>query len=206
MRRARHCPVTLARMLGRMLGLALGLALAASLALARPAAAQRAPDDGDADMSPQAGRALLIGASVHAGLFRCSQEACGLGTFAAGFDVHMGRMLTRSLGLVIDGWVLGHPAEGAGVVDTMVTLGPRVWFGPKLWLWGGVGLGHSCIESAAGEACELGLGLAAGIGYELAAADFFALDLLLRAGDVLESDTSGPTATALSAGLGFTWF
>jgi hypothetical protein len=195
MRRARHSSAVLGT--GSMLGLTLAV-----LAVAQPASAQRAHGEGDS--AP--GRTLLIGASLDAGLFRCSQDACGVATWAAGFDVHLGRMLHPRLGLVVDGWVMSHPAEGAGVVNIIATLGPRLWVSSKLWIWGGVGLGHSCIESMLGESCELGLGFAAGVGYEIATADFFALDLEFRAGDVLESEMSAPTATAMSVGLGFTWF
>jgi opacity protein-like surface antigen len=186
-----------------MLGLMVALVLA-TLAVARPATAQSAR--GDAHTDPAPGRTLLIGAGVGAGLFRCSQDACGLATWALGFDVHLGRMVHPRLGLVVDGWVTSHPAQGAGVVDAIATLGPRLWLSPTLWLWGGVGLGRSCIESMLGESCELGLGFAAGVGYEIATADFFALDLEFRAGDILESEMSAPTATVMSVGLGFTWF
>lgn len=163
---------------------------------------------------------LQLGFGFGGGDIDCTD--CDTGLDAFGADFHIGKMLNPNLSIGGQVWTMGHSEELDGIdatatlFHTIITANAQYWVLPRLWLRGGLGVAYASVSIESDlidiEAqSEAGLGLMAGVGYEVLTTRTFALDLEMQFGAGFYSNEDDPEASDVEArnisfGLGFTWF
>ena len=147
---------------------------------------------------------FLIGFSLGGGSFNC--DTCSDDSALSGFglDIHLGGMISPTVGVMFDGWGVAHPLEGGGnIVHVMDTAAVQAWISPQFWLKGGLGIGQLSISDDNGQRVaesETGFGGFAAAGFELYQGSTFALDIQGRIGSVKYDEVSVHMG-ALTVGL-----
>lgn len=190
----------------------LGLAVLAAPATAESTQWRR---DRDRDRDPRYTREVyrhgfLIGFSLGAGALEPDGcDDCGV---AAGGELHLGAMASRSVAVVFEGAVVGR----GDVAHGMAGVGAQWWPDPsgRFWLKAGLGVGaldntgncaFGCldefdIDDDNGYLFPTAFGAA---GFEVVRSGNFTMDVLVRG---MVTDERHRTARSMSINVGFNWY
>jgi hypothetical protein len=181
----------------------------ATAGLATPAAADTVVVD-HMDGSPRAG--LVLGATVDGGNIGCqtkSGDDCGNGAHAAGgFSIHVGALITPSIAILGEAWVMAHTEDSLTASQVLATANLRGWLTPRVWLQGGVGVARSKLTfddgpvMASSDSSTVPAVFAA-FGVEVLQTPNFGLDVELRGGSGLYRDDVRVYNAALGVGASF---
>ena len=177
----------------------------AALGLASPAQADGYSPSEDANR-----RGIIIGGGLHGGHIDidCGDGCGGELNEAGGAELHVTYMMSRKLGLSVEGWGMVHTTDtilgDVTATHVLATIGLQYWALPRLWVR--VGGGYARGEVTAGDITlqsEQVPGVALGVGFEILTSRTFALDIQLRGGTGFYEDGNISNG---AIGLGFSWF
>jgi hypothetical protein len=162
-------------------------------ALAQPGPPPPPPPPGGYGPAPGgdgglARRGVFGGLGLGFGEMTADCEGCGDALESVSFAFDVGYRFNPRLGLVLDGWGLGHPEKtpygDLTLVHAIVTIGIKYWLSPMLWIKAGVGEAQLSLHfegEVESESKTEPAAMFAG-GYEMLHSPGFSLDLELRAG------------------------
>jgi hypothetical protein len=146
---------------------------------------------------------LVLGAGIGFGGIHASDcDNCG-GGFA--WEFHLGGMVNPRFGLMFDVSEVIRPVNdgfGDDLTNTIYTVAGQFWLVDRLWVKGGVGLGHiSFSGDLTGD--DTAGAVMGGLGIEVLQSYWFAMDLQAR---VSYAGYSGGGATNGMGLIGFNWY
>ena len=165
------------------------------------------PSGGAPELAPVQSRAFFLGGAIGAGAIFESCDNCQDSSGGIAAEVHVGTMLNGPLGLVLDAFMVGIPAQNnTTIYQTMISAGIQYYMGQRFFLRAGLALGYLDQENDNGDVLavsETGYGLSAGAGYEIVQAPNWNVDLQLRLGVLNYSDIKLGNIGAM---IGMNWY
>lgn len=165
----------------------------------------------------RAGR-LAIGGSLGLGYMndngdRVSCSGCDAQPITGEGDFHIGGMLNPRLAILLEiqvnvQQIAYDPTQDVTLSQALILGAAQYWITPQLWIKGGIGAAHLDVNDNANGVTfpqADGLGLLAGIGFELMSARNFAVDLQ---GRVTEGtyNSGDDHITSGTIGVGVNWY
>jgi hypothetical protein len=149
------------------------------------------------------------------GPFRCAD--CGYDPLTAGFDFHIGGMLSTRFALLLELQVDGQTLDYNGtqtLTHSVAALAGQFWLSPQLWLKAGIGPSHIgiSVDDYYGDSYERsgadGGAFLGAVGYELLSSQHFAIDAQARLLAATYDDFQGnkTEVTTGTIGVGFDWY
>ena len=164
------------------------------------------PTSGRGDPIPD--RRVVVAANLQTGVLHCAGGPCKGANAMIGGTLRSAYILDVPIAPGMEISTLVHP--GAEFISqTMFTMGMQAFI-RHVWLWGGMGIGHTMHRTTvAGEQQQHGeaaAGFVLELGYQVYQQPLFAIDVQLRATRLLYFDSADMKSQIYAAGIGFSWF